>query len=107
MLHHPSDVFVEKSRKLPCGEVTLLQPVRVVESPDQAMAADLHLMCLSEADQLVALAKVESSAIPAQHPPLHRIFRLHHAELARQRRGIVSLRKFRRANRGANEDAVA
>ena len=43
--------------------MTLRQPIGVVAAPDQAMAADLHLMGLREANHLVALRKVVGGSI--------------------------------------------
>ena len=94
VLHHPGDVFAQKARQLPGRKVTLRQPIGVVTAPDQAMAADLHLVGLREANHLVALAKVVGGLIRPQDRPLHRVFRLHHAELASQRGGVGSLRKL-------------
>jgi hypothetical protein len=82
MLHHAGDVLVEQQRELPAREVTLCKPVRVVAAPHQAVAADLHMMGLREANHLVALAKVVGSRIGTQRTPLHRIFRFNHAEFA-------------------------
>jgi hypothetical protein len=58
------------------------------------MAADFHLMRLSEADHFVTLAKVVTGSIRPQHPPLHGVFSLDLIELASQGGGVRSFRKL-------------
>jgi hypothetical protein len=41
-------------------------------------------MRLCEANQFIALAKIESGRVWPKHPPLHGVFRFHHVEFASQ-----------------------
>src|SRR5258708_33551867 len=94
VLHYAVDMFVQKARQLPDREMSVGEPRWVVATPDQAMATNLHLMRLREANQVVATVKVVGSLDRPQHPPLHRIFRLDPAELAGQGRGLGSCCKL-------------
>jgi hypothetical protein len=64
-------------------------------------------MDLREANHIIALMKVIGGTVWPQYPPLHRVFRLHHAELTRQIGGIGSLRKLRRLDGRADKYSVA
>src|SRR5271163_282946 len=83
--------------------MTLREPIRVVAAPDQAMAADLHLMGCGETNHLVALAEIIGGTIRPQHPPLHGIFPFHYVELTSQGGCVSGLGKLRGADGGADE----
>src|SRR5579872_3504135 len=85
--------------------MTLRQPIRVVASPNQAMAADFHLMGLREANNQIALLKIVGTCVWPQSPPLHGVFSLHHAEFTGQGRAIRSFRKLRWTHGRADQDA--
>src|SRR5260370_35289026 len=98
-------MFVQKARQLPDGEMSVGEPRWVVATPDQTMAANLHLMRLRKANHFVATIKVVGSSVRPQHPPLHRIFRLDHAELAGQGGGVGGFGKLSRRDGAADEQS--
>ena len=53
--------------------------------PDEAMATNLDSMRLGEADNFISVMKIVTFSMAANNPPLHRIFRFDHVELAAQR----------------------
>jgi hypothetical protein len=63
--------------KLPGG-----QPGGIRASPHQGVSAHSHAMSFGKLQNTVGLREVEGQAVRTYHPPLHRIFRFDHVELA-------------------------
>ena len=105
VLHLRGDVFLQDVCQLLGSELCGAQPFGVVVIPNQAVAADFHIVGPREANNLISLLKIECAFVPPDGPPLHRVFRFDHVELATEGLGIGSLGKGIRTDSGAYQQA--
>jgi len=75
--------------------------------PNQAMAADFHMVGLREADNLISLLKIECAFVPPNGPPFHRVLRFDHVEFATESLGVRSFGQGIRPDSSTHQKACS